>query len=72
MGITDRILEDHACRKGAAGVAWFTPQDLSRLGITEPLMAVMQNVQHTLKLRNSGAAVETLGRLDAFSIREVH
>lgn len=72
MGITDRILEDHVNRKGASGLTWFTQQDLARLGISEPLMTTLQNVQHVLRLRRSQTVVDALGRTDAFCIQETH
>jgi hypothetical protein len=68
MGPTDAILTDHQSRKDAHGVAWFTAQDLARLGIDLPLMSAMQTVQHTLRMRRSGLVVETQGRTDAFSV----
>ena len=70
MGMTDTILEDWSKRKDADGVAWFTADDLARLGIQDRLMTVMQNVQHTLRLRRSDKVVETAGQTDRFSVRE--
>lgn len=69
MGQTDTILEDWAKRKDAEGIAWFHADDLTRLGIQERLMTVMQNVQHTLRLRRSDKVVETVSSVDAFSVR---
>ena len=72
MSITGKILEDHAQRKDARGVTWFEAGDLARLGIPEPVMTVMQNVQHVLRSGRSRFVVETLGSLDRFSIQETH
>lgn len=72
MSITGRILEDHAQRKDASGVAWFDAGDLARLGISDPVMTVMQNVQHVLRSGQSRFVVETLGCLDRFTIHETH
>lgn len=69
MSITGKILEDHAQRKDKHGVSWFDAQDLGRLGIAEPLMTVMQNVQHVLRSGRSEYVVETLGSVDRFSVR---
>ncbi len=68
MGMTDIILEDWARRKDPGGVAWFTEADLARLGIHDRLMTVMQNTQHTLRLRRSPMVVETEGNTDRFSV----
>ncbi len=70
MGQTDTILEDWAKRKDDEGIAWFHASDLTRLGIGEHLMTVMQNVQHTLRLRRSDKVVETVSSVDGFSVRE--
>ena len=70
MGMTDTILEDWTKRKDDEGVAWFTDDDLARLGIQVQLMTAMQNVQHTLRLRRSDKVVETAGQTDRFSVRE--
>ena len=70
MGMTETILEDWATRKDAGGVAWFTEADLARLGIHAPLMSVMQDVQHILRLRRSAKVVETEGNTAAFSVWE--
>ena len=70
MGATETILEDWSRRKDADGVAWFMEEDLRRLGIREPLMTVMQDVQHILRSRRSDKVVETEGRTDRFSIWE--
>ena len=72
MSITTTIIEDHARRKDAHGIAWFDPQDLVRLGIHEALMTTMQNVQHVLRSTRSPLTVETLGCLDRFSVRTTH
>ncbi|HEX9081159.1 MAG TPA: hypothetical protein VF768_02710 [Holophagaceae bacterium] len=69
MGITDRILEDHATRK-AHGVTWFTAEDLARLGIHDRLFTVMQTVQHTLKLRRAGTTVESHGCTDRWAVED--
>jgi len=69
VSITGKILEDHARRKDTAGVAWFEAADLARLGIQEPLMTVMQNVQHVLRSSRSEMVVETQGSVDRFSVR---
>jgi hypothetical protein len=69
LSITGKIVEDHANRKDHTGVAWFHAGDLARLGIQEPLMTVMQNVQHVLRSSRSGLVVETQGCLDRFSVR---
>jgi hypothetical protein len=68
--LTDRILADHAARRDAAGIAWYTAADLARLGVDMALMSCMQNVQHTLRMRRSGHVVETQGRTDAFSVQD--
>lgn len=70
MGVTDTILDDWSKRKDADGVAWFTAEDLRRLGIETRLMTVMQDVQHVLRTRRSDKVVETSGRTDRFSVRE--
>jgi hypothetical protein len=72
VGITEKILADHAARKDAEGVAWFTAADLCRLGIDEALFTVMQNVQHTLKLRRAPQAVESGGCTDRWSVQDTH
>lgn len=69
MGITDTVLADHDARK-QDGITWFTTEDLNRLGICEPLMATMQTVQHTLRLRRSAKVVETAGCVDRWSVRD--
>ena len=69
MSITGKILEDHVQRKDKHGVTWFDAQDLDRLGITEPVMTTMQNVQHLLRSGRSEVVVETLGSVDRFSLR---
>jgi hypothetical protein len=69
---TGKILEDHARRKDGQGVTWFDAGDLQRLGIAEPLMPVMQNVQHVLRSTRSACVVETLGNLDRFSVQSTH
>ncbi|HOD32988.1 MAG: hypothetical protein BWY56_01959 [Acidobacteria bacterium ADurb.Bin340] len=70
MAITDLLLADHAARKDAEGVAWFTATDLKRLGISGPVLGVFQEAQHALRLRRSSVVAETAGRLDGFSLRE--
>ena len=70
MGMTDTILEDWSRRKDADGIAWFREDDLKRLGIADPLMTVMQDVQHILRLRRSDKVVETAGDISGFSVRE--
>ena len=72
MGITDRILEDHASRKDHEGVTWFTDTDLARLGIQDRLFTVMQTVQHTLKLRVAPQTVESHGCTDRWSVQDTH
>lgn len=66
--MTGKILEDHASRKDSHGVAWFEARDLLRLGIREPLMTVMQNVQHMLRSSRADLQVETQGCTDRFSV----
>ncbi len=70
MGITDRILEDHAARKDHDGVTWFTAADLARLGIQDRLFTVMQDVQHALKLRHTGLVVESHGCTDRWTVQD--
>ncbi len=70
MAITDILLADHAARKNAEGVAWFSAADLVRLGLPGTPMGVFQEAQHTLRLRRSPVVAETLGQLDRFSLRE--
>ncbi|HJV22726.1 MAG TPA: hypothetical protein VJ570_08515 [Holophagaceae bacterium] len=72
MGITDKVLADHAARKGHGDTTWFTEGDLQRLGIDLPVMSAMQTVQHTLRLRRAGTLVETAGSVDRFSLRDAH
>lgn len=72
MGITEQILADHAARKGAAGITWFTAEDLRRLGIQEGLFTAMQTVQHTLRLRKAHQVVESLGCTDRWSVQDTH
>lgn len=72
MGITDRILEDHAVRKDENGVTWFTAADLARLGIHDQLFTIMQTVQHTLRLRRAGQVVESHGCTDRWSVQDAH
>lgn len=69
MGVTDTILDDWSKRKDADGVAWFTAEDLRRLGVEGRLMSVMQDVQHVLRTRRSDKVVETSGQTDRFSVR---
>ena len=70
MGTTDTILEDWSRRKDADGIAWFGEEDLRRLAIPDPLMTVMQDVQHILRTRRSDKVVETAGDTGGFSVRE--
>jgi len=70
LSITDKILADHEARKDSDGVTWFTLQDLHRLGIPEALFTVMQDVQHDLRLRQSGHVVESEGCTDRWSIQD--
>lgn len=70
MSTTAKILEDHAQRKDSHGVTWFDANDLARLGIDEPLMTTMQNVQHVLRSSRARCVVETLGRTDRFSVQD--
>jgi hypothetical protein len=70
MGTTDIILEDWSRRKDADGIAWFVEEDLARLGIVDPLMTVMQDVQHILRIHRSDKVVETAGHTTGFSVRE--
>ncbi len=70
MGITEQILADHAARKGADGVTWFTPDDLARLGLRDPLFTVMQTVQHTLRMRKAKQVVESHGCIDRWSLED--
>jgi hypothetical protein len=69
VSISGKILEDHALRKDGQGTAWFDAKDLDRLGITGPVMTVMQDVQHILRSSHSEFVVETSGNLDRFSVR---
>ena len=69
MGVTDTILDDWSKRKDGDGVAWFTAEDLRRLGVEDRLMTIMQDVQHVLRTRRSDKVVETAGRTDRFSVR---
>lgn len=70
MSITEKILADHAARKDESGVAWFTSEDLHRLGIPEPLFTAMQDVQHDLRMRRSDHLVESEGFTDRWSLQE--
>ena len=72
MGITEQILADHATRKDADGITWFTVSDLARLGIHDQLFTVMQTVQHTLKLRKAHQVVESHGCTDRWSVQDDH
>lgn len=72
MGITEQILADHAARRDADGVTWFTKADLRRLGIREALFTVMQTVQHTLRMGRSHHVVESHGCTDRWSLQDVH
>ncbi len=70
MSIAEKIMADHAARKDASGVSWFTPEDLRRLGIPEPLFTAMQDVQHHLKARHSDRVVESEGCTDRWSVQD--
>lgn len=70
MAITDILLADHAARKDAKGVTWYSAADLVRLGLPGTPMGIFQEVQHTLRLRRSPVVAEALGQLDRFSLRE--
>ncbi len=70
MSITEKILADHEARKDASGVAWFTREDMNRLGIQEALFTTMQDVQHDLRLKRSGQVVESEGCTNRWSIQD--
>lgn len=72
MGITEQILADHAARKNADGITWFTADDLKRLGIHDNLFTIMQTVQHTLRLKKSYHVVESEGCTDRWSLQDAH
>lgn len=72
MGITEQILADHAARKDAEGITWFTADDLKRLGIQDRLFTIMQTVQHTLRLRKAHQVVESHGCTDRWSLQDAH
>ena len=72
MGITEQILADHAARKDADGVTWFTDEDMARLGIHDRLFTVMQTVQHSLRLRRARQVVESHGCTDRWSVEDTH
>ena len=72
MGITEQILADHATRKDKDGIAWFTEDDLKRLGIRDRLFTVMQTVQHTLRLKKARQVVESHGCVDRWSVQDTH
>jgi hypothetical protein len=72
VGITEQILADHAARKSADGITWFSSADLARLGIHDQLFTVMQTVQHTLRLRKARQVVESHGRTDGWSLQDAH
>jgi hypothetical protein len=72
VGITEQILADHAARKDADGVTWFTAADLARLGIHDRLFTIMQTVQHSLRLRKSRQVVESHGCTDRWSLEDAH
>ena len=72
MGITEQILADHAARKDADGVTWFTAADLARLGLHDRLFTIMQTVQHSLRLRKSRQVVESHGCTDRWSLEDAH
>jgi len=70
LGITEKILADHASRKDFSGVTWFTLEDLHRLGIQDALFTIMQDVQHELRSRHSDHVVESEGCTDRWSIQD--
>lgn len=72
MGITEQILADHAVRKSADGITWFSSADLARLGIHDKLFTTMQTVQHTLRLRKARQVVESHGCTDRWSVQDAH
>lgn len=72
MDITKQILADHAVRKSAEGITWFTAEDLKRLGIQDHLFTIMQTVQHTLRLKKAHQVVESHGCTDRWSVQDVH
>jgi len=72
VGITEQILADHAARKDADGVTWFTAADLARLGLHDRLFTIMQTVQHSLRLRKSRQVVESHGCTDRWSLEDAH
>lgn len=72
MGITEQILTDHAARRDAEGISWFTSADLARLGIHDQLFTVMQTVQHTLRMRRAHQVVESRGCTDRWSLEDTH
>lgn len=71
MSLTETILKDHATRKGAEGVTWFTAQDLNRLGIGDSLFSVYQNLQHTLKSKRMPYVAEALNQTDQWSVKDL-
>lgn len=71
MTITETILNDHASRKGAEGVTWFTDQELARLGIGEPLFSVYQNLQHTLKSKRMPFVAEAHNHTDQWCVKDL-
>jgi len=70
--ITQQILTDHAARKNAEGITWFTAEDLKRLGIQDHLFTIMQTVQHTLRLKKAHQVVECHGYTDRWSLQDAH
>ena len=70
MSITDKILVDHVTRRDPSGVTWFTQADMDRLGFPEALFTVMQDVQHSLRMRRSDHVVESEGCTDRWSIQD--
>lgn len=70
MTIADTILQDHAVRKDAEGVSWYTAKDLERLGLRDPLFSVMLEVQHVLRRSGARQVVESGGNTDRWSLRD--
>lgn len=71
MALTEPLLKDHAARKDAQGVTWFTAADLRRLGIQEGLFTVFQDLQHTLKTQRLPYAAEALNHTDRWCLRDL-
>ncbi len=72
MSTAETILNDHAGRKDAEGVTWFTAGDLDRLGIREGLFSVFQDVQHAFKSKRLPFVAEALNWTDRWSVRDLH